>query len=115
MSLDLLPDLVALFAEEFDRDLQIPGFVHLDKPVQSYPTQHFRMGMVESSGAPLPDPLVRLAPPPAHRMAKPVEHPARVAVEAPAVVQEPGGAVDDLSVDVELELALSIVAYTHRA
>src|ERR671910_2069848 len=99
MSLDLLPDLVALFAEEFDRDLQIPGFVHLDEPVQSYPTQHFRMGMVESAGAPLPDPLVRLAPSPAHRTPQTVEHPARVAVEAPAAVQEPSSAVEDLSVD----------------
>src|ERR671910_2868632 len=115
MSLDLLPDLVALFAEEFDRDLQIPGFVHLDEPVQSYPTQHFRMGMVESSGTPLPNALVRLAPSLAHRTTETVEHPVSVTVDAPAAVQKPGGAVDDLSVDVELELALGIVADSHRA
>jgi hypothetical protein len=44
-----------------------------------------------------------------------VEHPARVAVEAPAAVQEAGGAVDDLSVNVELELVLGVVADPHRA
>jgi hypothetical protein len=71
--------------------------------------------MVEAAEAPFPDPLVRLAPAPAHRVTKPVEHPARVAVDAPLAVQELGGGIDDLSVDVELELALSIVAYTHRA
>src|SRR5215216_2703924 len=93
----------------------MPSFVHLDEPVQSYPAQHFRMGMVEAAGTPFPDPLVRLAPSPAHRTTKTVEHPARVAVEAPAAVQEPGGAVDDLSIDVELELALGVVADPHRA
>src|SRR5215204_1250669 len=69
---------------------------------------------MESAGAPLPDPLVRLAPASAHREAQTVEHPARVINGAPAV-QEPGGAVDDLAVDVELELILSIVADPHRA
>src|SRR5215207_10459509 len=115
MSLDLLPDLVPLLAEEVDRDLQIPGFVHLDEAIERNPAQDLRVGVMESAGASLPDALVRLAPAFAYRMAKPVEHPARVAVEAPAVVQEPGGAVDDLSVDVELELAVGVVAYTHRA
>src|SRR5215217_9696103 len=93
----------------------MPSFVHHDEPVQSYPTQHFRMGMVESTGAPLPDTLVRLAPSPAHRTTETGEHPARVAVEAPPAVQELGGAVDDLSIDIELELALGIVADPHRA
>src|SRR5687767_6335062 len=92
----------------------MPSFVHLDEPVQSYPTQHFRMGMVEAAGTPFPDPLVRLAPPPAHRTTKTVKHPARVAVEAPPAVQEPGGAVDDLPINVELELALRVVADPHR-
>src|SRR5687767_13210556 len=91
------------------------SFVHHDEPVQSYPTQHFRMGMVESSGTPLPDALVRLAPSLAHRATGTVEHPASVTAYAPARAQAPGGAVDDLSVDVELELALGIVADSHRA
>src|SRR5215213_1525097 len=93
----------------------MPSFVHHDEPVQSYPAQHFRMGMVEAAGTPFPDPLVRLAPSLAHRTTETVEHPARVAVEAPPAVQEPGGAVDDLSIDVELELALGVVTDPHRA
>src|SRR5215217_7298208 len=112
---DLPANGVPVGAEQVGRNLEVPSFVHLDEPVQSYPTQHFRMGMVEAAGAPFPDPLVRLAPASAHRVAKSVEHPARVAVEAPTVVQELGGGIDDLSVDVELKLALSIIAYTHRA
>src|SRR5215208_6230788 len=93
----------------------MPSFGHLDEPVQSYPAQHFRMGMVEASGTPFPDPLVRLAPSLAHRTTETVEHPARVAVDVPTAVQEPGGTVDDLSVDVELELALGVVTDPHRA
>src|ERR687894_2244105 len=93
----------------------MPSFVHHDEPVQSYPTQHFRMGIVEAAGTPFPDPLVRLAPPPAHRTTKTVEHPARVAVEAPAAIQEPGCAVDDLPIDIKLELTLGVVADPHRA
>src|SRR3712207_7655377 len=69
---------------------------------------------MEAAGASFPDPLVRLAPAPAHRTPQAIEHPARVAIEAPAAVQEPGGGVDDLPVDVELELALRVVADPHR-
>src|SRR5215211_4005462 len=113
--LDLLPDLVPLLAEEVDRDLQVPGFVHLDEAIERNPAQDLRVGVMEAPGASLPDPLIRLAPAPTYRAAQTVEHSARVAVEAPAAVQEPGGAVDDLSVDVELELTLGVVADPHRA
>src|SRR5215211_4656721 len=89
--------------------------MHLDEAIERDPAQDLRMGVMESAGAPLPDPLVRLAPSPAHRTTEAVEHPASVAVEAPAAIQDPGGAVDDLSVDVELELALGVVADPHRA
>src|SRR5918998_2483414 len=115
VGLDLLPDLVSVGAEEVDRNLQVPGFVHLDEAIERDPAQYLRVGIMEASGAPLPDPLVRLAPAPAHRTHQAVEHPARVAVEAPAAVQEPSSAVEDLSVDVELELALGVVADSHRA
>src|SRR5918995_5981505 len=115
MSLDLLPDLLSLVSEEVDRDVQVPGFVHLDEAIERDPAQDLRVCVMESAGTPLPDPLVRLAPPLAHRTAETVEHPARVAVDASAAVQEPGGAVDDLSVDIELELALGVVADPHRA
>src|SRR5215207_2278293 len=115
MSLDLLPDLVPLLAEEVDRDLQIPRFVHLDEAIERNPAQALRVGVMESAGASLPDALIRFAPASAHRAAQTVEHPARVAVEAPAAIQEPGCAVDDLSIDIELELALGIVADPHRA
>jgi hypothetical protein len=84
VGLNIPLDLVSVGAKQIDRNLQVPGFVHLDEPVQSYPAQHLRMGVVEAAGAPLPDPLVRLAPPPAHRTTETVEHPTRVAVEAPA-------------------------------
>src|SRR5215208_1240125 len=115
MSLDLLPDLVALFAEEVDRDLQIPGFVHLDEAVERDPAQYLRVGVMEAAGASLPDALIRFAPAPAYRAAQTVEHPARVPVEAPAAVQELGGPVDDLPIDIKLELALGVVADPHRA
>src|SRR5829696_5849685 len=90
MSLDLLPDLVPFLAEEVDRDLQIPGFVHLDEAIERDPAQYLRVGVMESAGASLPNALIRFAPAPAHRAAQTVEHPARVAVEAPAAIQEPG-------------------------
>jgi hypothetical protein len=70
---------------------------------------------MESAGASLPDALIRFAPALAHRTTETVEHPVSVTVDAPATVQEPGGAVDDLSVDVELELAMGVVADPHRA
>src|SRR5215208_234703 len=115
MSLDLLRDLVPLLAEEVDRNLQIPSFVHFDEAIERNPAQDLRVGIMESAGAPLPDPLVRLAPSLAHRTTETVEHPARVAVDVPTAVQEPGDTVDDLSVDVELELALGVVTDPHRA
>src|SRR5215208_5378180 len=114
MGFDLLPDLVPLLAEEVDRDLQIPGFVHLDEAVERYPAQYLRVGVMESAGASLPDALIRFAPAPAHRAAQTVEHPAGVAVEAPSAIQEPRCAVDDLPIDIKLELTLGVVAYTHR-
>src|SRR5215207_1720842 len=70
---------------------------------------------METAGASLPDALIRFAPASAHGATQTVEHPARVAVEAPAAVQEPGGAVDDLPIDIKLELALGVVADPHRA
>src|SRR5918995_639216 len=115
MGLDLLPDLVPIGAEEVDRDVQVPGFVHLDEAIEGDPAQYLRVGVMESAGAPLPNALVRLAPSLAHRTTETVEHPVSVTFDAPAAVQKPGGAVDDLSVDVELELALGIVADSHRA
>src|SRR5918998_848241 len=115
MGLDLLPDLVPLLAEQVNRNLQVPGFVHLDEAIERDPAQDLRVGVVEAPGAPLPDPLIWFAPSPAYRMTETVEHPARITVEAPAAVQEPSGAVDDLSVDVELELTLGIVADPYRA
>src|SRR5215216_3472574 len=113
--LDLLLDLVPIGTEEVDRDVQVPAFVHLDEAIERDPAQYLRVGVMESAGAPLPDPLVRLAPALAHRTTETVEHPVSVTVDAPATVQEPGGAVDDLSVDVELELAMGVVADPHRA
>src|SRR5918997_2129159 len=38
--LDLLPDLVPLLAEEIDRNLQVPGFVHLDEAIKRNPAQY---------------------------------------------------------------------------
>src|SRR5215210_1977104 len=115
MSLDLFPDLVPLLAEEVDRDLQIPGFVHLDEAIEGDPAQYLRVGVMESAGAPLPNALVRLAPSLAHCATETVEHPVSITVDAPAAIQKPGGTVDDLSVDIELELALGVVADPHRA
>src|SRR5215212_2843746 len=112
---DLPPDLAPLLAEEVYRNLQVPGFVHLDEAIECDPTQDLRVGVMESAGAPLPDALIRFSPAPAHRTTETVEHPTRVAVEASAAVQEPGGAVDDLPIDIKLELALSVVADPHRA
>src|SRR5215210_8912391 len=74
MSLDLFPDLVPLLAEEVDRDLQIPRFVHLDEAIKGDPAQYLRVGVMESAGAPLPNALVRLAPSLAHRETETVEH-----------------------------------------
>src|SRR5829696_1059910 len=51
MSLDLFPDLVPLLAEEVDRDLQIPRFVHLDEAIERNPAQDLRVGVMESAGA----------------------------------------------------------------
>ena len=72
------------------------------------------MGVVEAAGAAFPDPLVRLAPAPADRLAETVEHARRVAVEAPAAGSEPRHGVDHLAVDIELELAMRVVADPHR-
>src|ERR671921_2580941 len=115
MSLDLLPDLLSLVSEEVDRDVQVPGFVHLDEAIERDPAQDLRVCVMEPAGTPLPDPLVRFPPSLAHRATETVEHAVSVTVDTPAAVQEPGGAVDDLSVDVELKLALGVVADPHRA
>ena len=114
MRLDLLPDLVPLLAEEINRNLQVPGFVHLDQSVERDPAQDLGVGVMEAAGAALPDPLVRLAPASAHRTAEAIEHPARVAVEAPTATHELRGGVDDLPVYVKLELTLGVVADPHR-
>jgi len=76
--------------------------MHLDEAIERDPAQHLRVGVVEATGSPFPDPLVRLAPAFADRVAESVEHPIRVAVEAPTAVQEPRGGIDDLPVDVKL-------------
>src|SRR5918995_1154790 len=115
MSLDLLPDLLSLVSEEVDRDVQVPGFVHLDEAIERDPAQDLRVCVMESAGTPLPDPLVRLAPPLAHRTAQAIEHPARVSVEASTTIRELCCGVDDFAVYVELELALGVVADAHRA
>jgi hypothetical protein len=48
-------------------------------------------------------------------MAEAVEHPAGITVEAATAPHKPRGSVEDLPVDVELELAVGVVADTHRA
>src|SRR5215212_2462593 len=113
--LDLSSDLAPMGAEQIDRDLKMPGLVHLDEPIERDPAERLRVSVVEAARAPLPDALVRLAPAPAHRVAKPVEHASGIAVETPTSTCKPRRGVEDFPVDVELELAVSIVAYAHRA
>src|SRR5918993_2306761 len=115
MGLDLLPDLVPIGAEEVDRDVQVPGFVHLDEAIERDPAQYLRVGVMESAGAPLPNALVRLAPSLAHCTAQAIEHPARVSVEASTAIRELCCGVEDFAVYVELKLALGVVADPHRA
>ena len=102
-------------AEQIDRDLKMPNLVHLDEPIERDPAERLRVGVVEAAGAPLPDALVRLAPAPAHRVAKPVEHASGIAVETPASPRKLRRGVEDFPVDVELELAVGVVADAHRA
>ena len=70
---------------------------------------------MEAAGALLPDPLVGLAPEAADGLAEAGSRSlAWAPVELAAAVDELGGRLDDLAVDVELELAGGAVAHPHR-
>src|SRR4051794_28092309 len=73
------------------------------------------MGVMVTSRAPFPDPLVGLTPALADGVPETGEQVLRLAIETSAPASELRHGVDDFAVDVELKLLVRVVPDTHRS